>query len=343
MANTFLTPDIIAREALATLYDQCVMAQLVHRDYDVEFTQNVGDTITIRKPTTFTANDFNPASPAITVQDATESSVSLTLNKFKDVSFAVTTKDLALNIQDFATQLLNPAMEALVQQIDIDLLSLRSDITQTVGDDTPSTGTSKYAWDNPRVIAEAGRVLNQAAVPMTNRSLVAGPITSADWLTDDLFVQAQQAGSTDGLRQASLGASVFGFAPYMTQHIAEGTSTTEVSLAFHETAFALAMRTLPLPQGAKNAAIQSYNGLSIRVVYDYDITKKQDIVSLDVLYGVKTLDPARACLIQAPNTVSAVAPKRSRSGKRAAAKGSDNGAADQADQRDESGDGGQDK
>ena len=72
MANTILTPDIIAREALMVLRNNAVMANLVHRDYSSEFVTGVGDTITIRKPATFTAKEF---AGTISVQDATESGV----------------------------------------------------------------------------------------------------------------------------------------------------------------------------------------------------------------------------------------------------------------------------
>lgn len=57
MANTFLTPDIIAKEALMVLENNLVMAGLVHRDYSPEFAK-VGDTITIRKPAKFIAKNF---------------------------------------------------------------------------------------------------------------------------------------------------------------------------------------------------------------------------------------------------------------------------------------------
>ncbi|MCZ7538245.1 MAG: hypothetical protein M5T61_21455 [Acidimicrobiia bacterium] len=36
----------------------------------------------------------------------------------------------------------------------------------------------------------------------------------------------------------------------------------------------------------------------IRVVMDYDIDQKEDVVSMDVLIGVKTLDANRAVLIK---------------------------------------------
>lgn len=54
MANTILTPSIIAKEALMVLRNNAVMANLVHRDYSEEFA-SVGDTISIRKPASFEA------------------------------------------------------------------------------------------------------------------------------------------------------------------------------------------------------------------------------------------------------------------------------------------------
>lgn len=297
MANTLLTSDVIARQALATLYETAVMAGLVHRDAENEFAAKVGDTITIRKPATFTAEEYVRAN-GITIQDGTEAGVPVVLNHFADVSFAVTSEDLTLSIQNFNEQLLAPAMEAIAQKIDTDLLGLRSDIVQEVGN-----GAGLETWDDPKALVDAGRVLTQKSVPMTERRAVEGPLTAAAWLKDPLFHQADQSGSTAGLVEASIGRK-FGFDNYQTQHIAvpnpqgAGISTTEESVAFHRTAFALAVRPLALPQGARNASIQNYKGFGLRVVMDYDIDKKQDVVSIDCLYATKTLDANRAVLIK---------------------------------------------
>lgn len=306
MPNTFLTPAIIARAALATLYETTVMSNLVHRDYEQEF-QQVGDTITIRKPATFTAQEYNRAN-GITVQNATETGVPLTLNHFADVSFAVTSEDLTLNIMDFSEQLLNPAMEAITQKVDRDLISQAvADVTQEVGvvggTNAPLPGANEYAWDNPRTLIDAGRVLTQRNVPTTGRRAVIGPITHAQWMGDDLFNRADARGDTEGLREANLGRRVFGFDPYVTQNVVppslvSGESSTEVGVAFHQTAIALAFRPLALPRGAQNAAIANYKGFGLRVVYDYDIDQKQDVVSIDCLYGIKVLDPNRAVLVK---------------------------------------------
>ena len=75
MANTVLTPSIIAKSALATLYETAVAAQLVHRDYSSEFVAAMSVTLfTIRKPAVFDAKEHAEGGD-IVVQDATEGSV----------------------------------------------------------------------------------------------------------------------------------------------------------------------------------------------------------------------------------------------------------------------------
>ena len=123
MGNTFLTPNIIAREALMQLRANCVMAGLVYRDYSSEFVASVGDTITVRKPATFEAKEFDRTS-GIQIQDAVEDGVDVKLDKLLDVSFEVTAEQLTLDIADFSTQLLQPAMQSFAQKIDLYLLGL---------------------------------------------------------------------------------------------------------------------------------------------------------------------------------------------------------------------------
>ncbi|GGU85579.1 P22 phage major capsid protein family protein [Lentzea flava] len=287
MPNQLLTVDVIAREAIATLYEQTVMAGLVHRDYEGDFTGNSGDTITIRKPAVFQVNEFNRQT-GIQLQEAREGSTTLTLDKVPDVSFAVTSEDWTMRITDFREQFLAPAMEAIAQYADRLVLGLRADITQTV--------EYNPAAPNPSdVLVDAGLVLNSANVPTAERRAVESPTLTALFQKDPLFVQAQQVGD-DGtaLREASIGRKR-GFDNYMSQNVKD-----DVSVAFRREAFALATRTLALPRGigAGQGAVVNYKGLGLRVIYGYDMSKKQDVVSIDALMGVKTLDPKRAVLIK---------------------------------------------
>jgi hypothetical protein len=74
------------------------------------------------------------------------------------------------------------------------------------------------------------------------------------------------------------------------------------SLMFHRNAFALA--TAPLPEigaeaGAKMSTIVNPNtGLSLRSRLAYDDTNAKVIVTLDVLFGVKCLDPNMAVVVR---------------------------------------------
>lgn len=279
MPNTFLTPDIIAREALMVLRNNAVMAKLVHRDYSSEFVAGVGDTITIRKPATFVAKEFTSE---IELQDATESGIEVKMDKHLDVSFSVTSKQMAMDIESFSQQLIVPAMQAFNDKVDKYLLGLYADVTAAVGDGTAMP-------TNIDGIVDAGAQLNKAKTPMTERRLVLDPLTEAAYLKLGTFHEADKVGDNGtALREASLGRK-FGFDTYMDQNVIEAGGVIQ-NLAFHKNAFALVTRPLVLPSGAGKAAIVNYDGFGLRVVYGYDMTKKTDIISIDMLCGVKTLN-----------------------------------------------------
>ena len=66
------------------------------------------------------------------------------------------------------------------------------------------------------------------------------------------------------------------------------------ALAFHKDAFALGTADLLLPQGVDMAGRASADGLSIRLVRQYDINSDQLPCRLDVLYGWSTIYPELA-------------------------------------------------
>jgi hypothetical protein len=72
-------------------------------------------------------------------------------------------------------------------------------------------------------------------------------------------------------------------------------TATQTGLAFQEGAFAFATADLLLPKGVDFAAREVMDGISMRIVRDYDITNDKFPCRLDVLYGYKTLRPQLAC------------------------------------------------
>lgn len=365
MPNTFLTPSIIAKEALLVLHNNLVAAGLVYRDYSEEFAKN-GDTVTVRKPATFEAKSYNGST--IDKQTATEGSVAVKLDKHMDVSFAVTSKEMALKIEDFSEQLIEPAMSAHAQAIDAAICGLYKDIPYV------SRSADSTAWSSLKAMTAARKIQNDNKVPNDRKSALLGTTADAALLNIDAVVNAEKSGSTAALRNASIG-NLFGYGTYMDQNVVDhvsGTGSTagkvlvdktsgyavgateihidgvatalkvgdalkiagkphvvtqasaldtadqdiviypalaaaladnaeivlvgdaEENLAFHRNAFALVTRPLAAPQGAAKVETLSWQGISIRVVYDYDMDLKSDVVSLDCLWGVKTLTPELA-------------------------------------------------
>lgn len=76
-----------------------------------------------------------------------------------------------------------------------------------------------------------------------------------------------------------------------------GTANTAFpqNLGFHKNAFALVTVPLEMPDGASFKARETYKGLSMRVIKDYDITNDVEKIRLDVLYGVKAIYSDLAC------------------------------------------------
>jgi len=75
-----------------------------------------------------------------------------------------------------------------------------------------------------------------------------------------------------------------------------GTASTAVgtSLLYQKEAFAFATADLVMPKGVDFAAREVMDGISIRVVRQYDINNDKFPCRLDVLYGYKTLRPQLA-------------------------------------------------
>ncbi len=296
MAQNILTASVIAREAITTLYNNAVMANLVYRGVEDTFGaevlgHKVGETVNIRKPATFEAKSFTGA---IEKQDVTEDTIPVVVDRHEDVSFEVSSKELAMEVSQFSQRFISPATEALAQKVDVDLLGLRGDVTATA------------AWDGTEpwnTVIDARTVLNKAAVPLTQRRAVWASDHEGGILKSGRFTKANETGD-NGTRfeNAQIGRAG-GFDHFLDQNADDnsdesGAAVAGHSVLFHPWAFCLATVPLENIDDALDAAVVSFNGLTIRVVRDYDISSKATIVSLDVLYGVKTLDNSRAVIVE---------------------------------------------
>jgi hypothetical protein len=211
MANTVLTASIIAAEAITILDNELVMAGQVFRGYEDDFDKkvngyNVGETITIRKPTDFTVRD----GAVMAAQDAIEGSTTMTLNKRKGVDFKFTSQDLTTKISDLSERVIKPAMVQLANQVDTDLMALYRDIPNWVG--TPGNVVNSFAD-----YALAPQRLDEGAVLQDGRSSVLSPADYWGMLGSQtsLFINGP---NKDAYREGALGM-IGGVDTYMAQNV----------------------------------------------------------------------------------------------------------------------------
>lgn len=78
-----------------------------------------------------------------------------------------------------------------------------------------------------------------------------------------------------------------------------GTASTNYgqSMLYHKNAFTFATADLVMPKGVDFSAREVFDGISMRIVRQYDINNDQFPCRLDVLYGYKTIRPQLAARI----------------------------------------------
>jgi len=115
--NKLLTTDKVAKDLLARWKNNLVLTKSVYRDLEGQF-GDIGDTISVRLPNNVIINDGRVATTTTPMNDNT---VSLTVNKQKNVKFSWTMKDKKLAIENFGQRYLEPAANRLANEVDIDV------------------------------------------------------------------------------------------------------------------------------------------------------------------------------------------------------------------------------
>lgn len=269
MANTLITPTNVARAALASYQYNAVLPGIVNRTYVSEFGGGSGDTITIRKQATLTANLFD-RSTGVVSQDITEGSVTLTVGDIYDVSATITQEQWDLDLADFSFQVAEPMGKAMVRKSE-----------QLIATELETIAPAAVGASLLKDIVAARSDLTAAEVPADSRVLVVGSDVAAALITDDNLIKADQAGDANALRNAQIGR-LFGM-PVVESVVL----SAKKGYIVHRDALTFVSITPQVPRGAANASVQNYDGQAMRVVFDYDANKKQDLVSADAYLTAK--------------------------------------------------------
>lgn len=186
MANTLLTISMITREALRVLENNLTFTKYIRRDFDDSFGRagaKIGTVLNIRKPARYAGR----VGQGLSIEDATETQVPLTLTTQRGVDIAFTSQDLALSVDDFSDRFVRPAVANVANNIDYDGLTQYVNVYNQIG--TPGTVPNLLL-----TYLQAGQKLDEEAAPRDNlRALIISPAMQATILDalKGLFQSAQ--------------------------------------------------------------------------------------------------------------------------------------------------------
>ena len=278
---------LVAADALPVLVGNLVMGNLVNRDYEPVLA-HAGDTINVPIPPTLVANNILEGG---TVQPQVQSlgNAQIVLNKHLESTFQIPDVTKVLAVPDLLKVYLQPAVAAIAQQIETDLLNLYGSFTANSPVGTAGTPITEA------VVDAAETSLFMAKVPpLEQKYMVVDANTYSAWRQIPRFSEFQNSGEA-GLRAIVDGTigKVKDFFVFRSQFVAKtGSSPVNThNLAFTKNAIGLVIRRLPQPLPGTGAIAEyaELGNFGMRVVMSYQPNTLAQQFTVDVLYGCGVL------------------------------------------------------
>ena len=285
LANAIV--KLVAVEALPALTGNLVMGNLVNRDFEATLA-SAGDTVNVPLPPTMTANNIAEGGSVVT-QNPDLQTTQIVLNTHAEATFQIPDVTKVIAVPDLLRLYMQPAMIALAERVESDLLGLYSQFTAN----TPlgAGGTSL----TESVIDAAETALFNAKVPFNEaKYLVVDGGAYSQLRQIQRFSEYSSAGEA-GLRalvDGSIGKlkDFYVFRSQFVKKTGTGPVTTQ-NMAFSRNAIGLAMRRLPKPLPGTGAIAEyaELGNFGMRVLMSYEPNTLAQQFTVDMLYGVGVL------------------------------------------------------
>jgi len=278
---------LVAVDALPALVSNLVMGNLINRDYEPTLA-HAGDTVNVPIPPTLVANNIAEGG-TVQPQNPNLGNAQIVLNTHAEATFQIPDVTKVLAVPDLLKLYMQPAVVAIAERIETDILSLYSQFSSN----TP-IGTAGIALTEASVDS-AETALFQAKVPAgAGKYLVVDPTTYSALRQIPRFSEYYSAGEA-GLRALVDGAvgkikDFFVFRSQLVQKTGSAPVTTH-NLAFARDAIGLVVRRLPQPLPGTGAIAEyaEMGNFGIRVVMSYQPNTLAQQFTVDVLYGTAVL------------------------------------------------------
>ena len=281
-------PEIWASEALVKLRSNLNLGKTIRRDLDDEVAR-YGDTIKIPKTGALSLNT-KTKNKDVTKQDPTATEVEVKLDQHKEVTFLVEDPAAAMAKQDIRARYIDDAVAVVAEGIESAIAAQYAYADSHIDFDTSSEDTIQDSMLEIRK-----HFTDVKANRLMPRHLYGSSSLTNELLAVDKFTKANEYGSRTPVVDGILG-DMYGIGLFESQLVAEsGSPVTEHNLAYVSDAIALVMRGLPT-HGRQMGVDQTLvtdpeSGFSIRITTSYNPDALGIQVTLDVLYGIKTVRP----------------------------------------------------
>src|SRR5215813_4975257 len=136
---------LVAADALPALMGNLVMGNLVNRDYEATLAR-AGDTVNVPIPPTLTAHNIAEGD-AVSLQNPNLGNAAIILNTHAEATFQIPDVTKVLAVPDLLKLYMQPAVVALAEKIETDLLSLYPLFTSNTAVGTGGTTITEATVD----------------------------------------------------------------------------------------------------------------------------------------------------------------------------------------------------
>jgi hypothetical protein len=278
---------LVAVDALPALMGNLVMGNLVNRDYEPTLAQ-AGDTVNVPIPPTLVANNIAEGG-TVQTQNPNLGNAQIVLNTHAEATFQIPDVTKVLAVPDLLKLYMQPAVVALAERIESDLLGLYPVFTSNAPVGTAGTALTEAAIDSAETALFAAKVPASSA-----KYLVVDSGTYSALRQIPRFSEFNTAGEA-GLRALIDGAvgKMKDFYIFRSQFVAKTGSSpvTTHNLAFSRDGLGLVVRRLPQPLPGTGAIAEyaELGNFGMRVTMSYQPNTLAQQFTVDVLYGVGVL------------------------------------------------------
>jgi hypothetical protein len=278
---------LVAADALPVLVGNLVMGNLVNRNYEPVLAQ-AGDTVNVPIPPVMVANNIIEGG-TVQTQNPSLGNAQIVLNTHVEATFQIPDVTKILAVPDLLKIYMQPAVAAIAQRVETDLLNLYAGFTANAPVGTPGTTITED------VIDQAETALFLSKLPSTEQKfIVVDAATYSAWRQIPRFSEFQTAGDA-GLRAIVDGTigKVKDFFVFRSQFVPKTGSApvTTHNMAFAKDAIGLVIRRLPQPLPGTGAIAEyaELGNFGMRVVMSYQPNTLAQQFTVDVLYGCAVL------------------------------------------------------